>query len=254
MKMIIIEDEKISSDRIKKIVENINNDYQVIAQISSVEEGLLWFEENSEPDLIFADIQLGDGTSFEIFEDSNVKSPIIFMTAYNQFAIDAFKLNSIDYLLKPIKKADLINSIQKYTNLVKESISKPIFKNLIKELSNTTVESGNDSHQKFLVKKGTTFIPIFSSDIALFYADNSTTYIITNEQKRYILDYSLDNLEGMLSNNYFRISRQFIVPDYSIARIHQFIGNRLLLDLKVKVDFDVIVSRRKVKEFKNWYE
>jgi DNA-binding LytR/AlgR family response regulator len=254
MNILVIEDEKISSDRIKKIVENISSENRVIAQIYSVAEGLEWFEENQEPDLIFSDIQLGDGTSFEIFEDNQVEAPIIFMTAYNQYAIDAFKLNSIDYLLKPIRKADLINSIEKFKKLIKRNVNKPHFKKLLNEIMGEEKNKTEEAHQKFLIKKGTTMIPIFAEEIALFFADKSTTYILTKDGKKYILDHSLDTLEQMLGNNYFRISRQFIVPDYSIVKIHQYIGNRLLIDLKIKTPFDVIVSRRKVKEFKNWYE
>lgn len=254
MDILIIEDERRSSDRIKKIVENISPDYKVIGQIYSVSEGLEWFENNKEPDLIFSDIQLGDGISFEIFEDNLVEAPIIFMTAYNQYAIDAFKLNSIDYLLKPIKKANLINSIEKFKHLIRSNINKPLFKEFIKEAVITNSPITENQNQKFLIKKGTTLIPIFASDIALFFADKNTTYILTKENKRYIIDFSLDNLEQMLDNTYFRISRQFIVPDYSIVKIHQYIGNRLLLDLNIQAKIDVVVSRRKVKEFKNWYE
>ncbi|OQY38036.1 MAG: hypothetical protein B6226_04220 [Candidatus Cloacimonetes bacterium 4572_65] len=254
MRVVIIEDEQITANRIKKIIENISDDYKVEKIIESVEEGIEWFEINKEPDLIFSDIQLGDGTSFEIFADNLVECPIIFITAFNQYAINAFKLNSIEYLLKPVKKADIALSIKKYEKVILSSLNSPIVQNIISKLKQTDDMSA-DSRTRFLIKKGSTLIPIEAEEIAIFFVEKQTTYIITKENKKHIIDESLDHLEENLDKKlFFRVSRQQIIQDSAIAKIHQYFGSRLLLDLKFKTNFDIVVSRRKVKDFKDWYE
>ncbi len=248
MNIIIIEDEYLTANRIKKIVEEISSDYRVIALIRSVKQGIDWFQNNQEPDLILSDIELGDGNCFQIFADYSPQAPIIFLTAYNQYAVHAFKLNSIGYILKPIKKNDIEDNINKFKSLIRNNLNNPIIKTETDQANKVPIKD-----IRFLIKKGLNLIPILASDIILFYAESNLTYIITRQNHKYIIDDSLEHLETILDPlHYFRISRSFIVADYAIKTIKKYQSLRLLLVLNLDIPLEIIVSRRKVAAFKEW--
>lgn len=248
MNILIIEDEYLTANRIKKIVEEISVEYHVLEIIRSVKQGKEWFKSNEEPDLILSDIELGDGNCFQIFSDYTPQAPIIFLTAYNQYAVHAFKLNSIGYILKPIKKSDIETNINKFKSLIINNLNNPIV-----QAETTQTNNKQDNDIRFLIKKGINFIPILASEIILFYAETNLTYIITKNNHKYILDYSLENLETTLDPlHYFRISRSLIIADYAIVKIKKYQAYRLSLELSLDIPFEVIVSRRKVSAFKEW--
>ncbi len=248
MNIIIVEDEYLTANRIKKIIEDINPDYKILAIIRSVKQGLDWFSANPEPDLILSDIELGDGNCFQIYSQYTPQAPIIFLTAYNQYAIHAFKLNSIGYLLKPIRKKDIVENLEKFKALIKNNINSPLLQN-----STDKKVAAIETPNRFLIKQGLNLIPIPASEIILFYAESNLTYIITKQNNKFIIEHSLEYLESILEpNHYYRISRSFIVADYAIKNIKKYKSNRLILELSLPLEQDVIVSRRKVSNFKEW--
>lgn len=248
MNILIIEDEYLTANRIKKIVEEISEDYHVLEIIRSVKQGKEWFKNNQEPDLILTDIELGDGNCFQIFSDYALQTPIIFLTAYSQYAVHAFKLNSIGYILKPLKKSDIEANINKFKALVINNINNPILK-----AENLQDTKSQDKDLRFLIKKGVNLIPILASQVNLFYAEDNLTYLITKTNHKYIIDHSLEYLETLLDPlHYFRISRSLIIADYAITNIKKYEANRLILELSPGIPLDIIVSRRKVRAFKAW--
>jgi len=243
-KCVIIEDEKPAARYLKSLVENEN--IEVVALLHSVEESIFWFKENSEPDLIFLDIQLGDGKSFEIFEKVQIKSSIIFTTAFSEFAIKAFKLNSIDYVLKPINKKDIKAAIEKYFQL-KTPFNIDISQ--IQQLLQTNFE--NRYKERFLIKIGSNLRSISSKDIACFYSKDKTTYLFT-EGREYPLDISISDLiQDLQPKDFFQISRSVIVQLAFIDTLVAYSGNRFMVKIK-QVHEELIVSRERVQEFKNW--
>lgn len=244
MKVLIIEDEFFASDRLKKLLFKIDPSIEILGLIETVEKAIQWFEENEEPDLMFVDIQLSDGISLEIFEKIQVECAIVFTTAYDEYAIQAFKVNSIDYLLKPINQKDLKNSIEKYNRL----------KNKYAGESKKNIELLIEKFKiRFLVKTGVAMHSIDVSEIAYFYIKNQLCYLMTKNKERFALDYNLDEIEKLVNPDmFFRINRQMIISQKSIQKIHPFFSSRLLLDLEPEFTEDVIVSKRKVSLFKKW--
>ncbi|MFA7056949.1 MAG: LytTR family DNA-binding domain-containing protein [Candidatus Cloacimonadales bacterium] len=250
MNILIIEDEYLTAERIKKIIEEISSEFRVIEIIRSVKQGKAWFKDNPEPDLIFSDIELGDGKCFEIFAEHQPQAPIIFLTAYKEYAMHAFKLNSIDYLLKPIRKSDVIKSIDKLKSLIINNLNNPLIKLNADYSANSQVDE-----LRFLIKQGVNLIPITASDIILFYADSNLTYIITKDNSKYIIDSSLEYLETILDpKHYFRISRGLIIADYGVVKIKTYELKKVKIELIVDIPLDLVVSRRKVSAFKTWLE
>jgi len=251
MEIIIIEDEKFAADNLKKLLTNINPAIQIIEIINSVEDAVNWFKNNPEPDLIFMDIQLSDGISFEIFNKVNIKSPVIFATAFDDYTIQAFKSNGIDYLLKPVSVEELRKAITKFENL-RQSFTKPTENNLVNMLNQFNINE-KSIRTRFLIKSGSSFITIIISDIAYFYAEEQVTFIHTLSGKRHICDYTLDSIEKMINSDvFFRINRQFIININCISGIHPYFNSRLKLNIKPEIDKEIIVSRDKTKAFKLW--
>ena len=251
MNVLIIEDEKPAARRLKRMLEDL--DIQVSTMLHSVEESIEWFQNNSHPDLIFLDIQLSDGLSFEIFETVTIKSAIIFTTAYDEYALKAFKLNSIDYLLKPIDDEELEAAVTKYTS--NASQLHPIqvdFDDIRKFLVNPM----DRTYKKRFTAKVGQHLKIFNvTDIECFYSENKGTYLHTNDNRNYLIDTTLENLEEELDpNQFYRISRKFYINIDAIADIIAYTNSRLQLKLKTFADQEVIVSRERVKDFKNWLE
>ncbi|CAM3876170.1 MULTISPECIES: LytR/AlgR family response regulator transcription factor [Flavobacterium] len=248
MNIIIIEDEKPAARLLQRKVEKLG--LQVNQMLHSVEESLSWFQNNAHPDLIFLDIQLSDGLSFEIFEQLDIKSAVIFTTAYDEYALRAFKLNSIDYLLKPIDEEDLEEAINKFKA---RTANKPVNLDFeaIKKMLVNPVE--REYKTRFSVKIGHQIKVIQIEEIECFFSENKGTYIHTNDNRDYLLDITMEQLENEINpKDYFRINRKFIVPLNSIKEIQMHTNSRLKIILPSYKSDDVIVAREKVNDFKNW--
>ena len=252
MTTIIIEDEKPAARLLQRKLEKI--DVKVDVMLHSVEESLAWFSTNKHPDLIFLDIQLSDGLSFEIFEKTTIKSAVILTTAYDEYALRAFKLNSIDYLLKPIDEDDLQTAVSKFkTNLPKSEPKLQLDFEQIKLMLQNPFEKNFKT--RFTVKIGQQLKVILIDEIECFFSENKGTYIHTFDNRNYLIDTTLEVLEQDLdSKNFFRVGRKFIVPLKSIKEILMYSNSRLKVILPTYKEDEVIVSREKVQEFKNWID
>lgn len=249
MNIIIIEDEKPSARRLHRMLAELNMEAQTM--LHSVEESIDWFQNNDHPDLIFLDIQLSDGLSFEIFETIDIKSAVIFTTAYDEYALQAFKLNSIDYLLKPIDGDDLERAISKYNEHAPQQQSVTLDFNDIKKLLVNPIE--REYKKRFSVKVGQHLKLINIDDIECFYSENKGTYAYTSEGRNYLLDTTLEQLEDELEpQKYFRISRKFYVNVNAIKDMVSYTNSRLQIKLNTFNEHDVIVARERVKQFKDW--
>ncbi|OEK07560.1 DNA-binding response regulator [Flavivirga aquatica] len=251
MSVIIIEDEKPSARRLQRMLKKI--DLEADVMLHSVEESINWFRENIHPDLIFLDIQLSDGLSFEIFETVEIKSVIIFTTAYDEYALQAFKLNSIDYLLKPIDEDDLLTAVKKYKErtIQKQAVTLD-FSDIKKLLVNPI---GREYKKRFSVKVGQHLKLISIDEIECFYSKNKGTYVYTTEGRNYLLDTSLEHLEKELEpQTFFRINRKYFVNINAIKDMVSYTNSRLQIKLKTYKEDEVVVARERVKDFKTWLE
>ncbi|WP_293912239.1 MULTISPECIES: LytTR family DNA-binding domain-containing protein [unclassified Sphingobacterium] len=249
MNIIIIEDEMPSARLLKRKVENMG--YAVTALLHSVEEAKAWLLSNPEPELIFLDIQLSDGLSFEIFEEVTVQSAIIFTTAYDEFVLRAFKMNSIDYLLKPIIEEELKFAFEKFLKLQRSSETVDL--NEIRSLLKLTKKESYK--ERFTIKIGQTIKVIDIQDIACIYSEHKGTYLWTRQGNNYLLDITLDKVEKLIDpNRFFRISRSHIIQIDSIREIAVHSNSRLRIYLQPDPDQEMIVSRERVSDFKTWLE
>ncbi|MBJ7881195.1 LytR/AlgR family response regulator transcription factor [Gelidibacter salicanalis] len=251
MNVIIIEDEKPSARRLQRMLGKL--EVEAHTMLHSVEESIAWFSEHTHPDLIFLDIQLSDGLSFEIFEALEINSAIIFTTAYDAYALQAFKLNSIDYLLKPIDEDDLAKAVTKYKMRVPAQKQVVLdFNDIRKMLVNPLDRSYK---KRFSVKVGQHLKLIATEDIECFYSENKGTYAYTRDGRNYLLDVSLEQLEPDLEPTvFFRVSRKFYVNIDAIKDMISYTNSRLQIKLNTYKDQDVIVARERVKDFKDWLE
>lgn len=249
MMTIIIEDEKPAARLLQRKLERLN--IQVGVMLHSVEEAINWFSNNEHPELIFLDIQLSDGLSFEIFEKIEIKSAVIFTTAYDEYALRAFKLNSIDYLLKPIDEDDLEVAVSKFkARLPKQETLQLDFEQIKKMLSNPFEKN----HKKrFTVKIGQHLKVITTDEIECFFSENKGTYLHTFDNRNYLIETTLELLEQEVDpKDFYRVSRKFIVPLKAIKEIVVYSNSRLKVILPSYKEDEVIVSREKVSDFKNW--
>ena len=251
MKVIIIEDEKPSARRLQRMLANLQIEAKTM--LHSVEESIAWFSENPHPDLIFLDIQLSDGLSFEIFEALEINSAVIFTTAYDDYALQAFKLNSIDYLLKPIDEDDLAKAVEKYKTRV------PMQKSVVidfDEIRKMLVNPLDRVYKKrFSIKVGQHLKLIAADDIECFYSENKGTYAYTSDGRNYLLDVSLEQLEPDLEPKvFFRVSRKFFVNVDAIKDMISYTNSRIQIKLKTFNEQDIIVARERVKDFREWLE
>ncbi len=240
---VIIEDEKPAARKLSRIL-SLFTDLQLVATLNSVEEGVAWFEENQHPDLIFTDIVLGDGLSFDIFERIPTKSFIIYTTAFDQYTLKAFKLNSIDYLLKPIMEEDLQKAIDKFKSFLpsESSATSLEIKSLIKE--------EKQKLSRILVKIGYNLKIIQTDEVCYFYSENKIVYLQTKE-RNYPTDFTLDELQEVLDEKkFFRVNRQFIINSNYIKNIHT--SPYYKVEMEFQPDEEITVSRDRVKDFKDW--
>jgi two-component system response regulator LytT len=251
MNVLIIEDEKPSARRLQRMLEK--QGVMVNTMLHSVEESIEWFSNNNHPELIFLDIQLSDGLSFEIFDSIEVKSAVIFTTAFDEYALKAFKLNSIDYLLKPIDEEELETAVLKYKALKPKTENVQLNFDDIKKLLENPLE--REYKKRFTTKIGQHIKMISVDEIECFYSENKGTYAHTIDGRDYLLDTTLELLEEELSpKTFFRISRKFYINVNAIKDIISYTNSRLQLKLNTYKDQEIIVARERVKDFKLWLE
>jgi DNA-binding LytR/AlgR family response regulator len=251
MKVLIIEDEPFAQQELIRLLKGIHREIEVMACLDSVEESVKWLRNSENPDLIFMDIQLSDGLSFEIFEQTTVSAPVIFTTAFDDYAIKAFKVNSIDYLLKPIEEEDLERAIVKFEK--SHSGSDGIFSK--KQLEEVLGLYRPAYKSRLVVKLGDKIRHIDTKDIAYFFSEDKVSFLITNENKKYIINYTLEQIEKFMNPaDFYRLNRKYIAHIHAIESIDKYFNSRLKIGLKPEVEDDVLISRTKVADFLNWLE
>jgi two-component system response regulator LytT len=251
MKVLIVEDEISAAKRLEKLIRETDPSFEVLDFIESVEDSVKWLETHEKPDLIFMDIHLSDGSSFDIFRETEVNTPVIFTTAYDEYAIQAFKVNSVDYLLKPIKKAELKQSLDKFIEIyqAKRGWSQNDLSQLL-----ATVSAPREQYQKrFLIKYGEHIKTVEISEAAYFYIEARITMMKTHTGKNYPVDYNLDQLESILDpQQFFRINRKYIVNIDAIEKMYTYSKSRVKLELVPEAIEDTIVSSERSARFKVW--
>jgi len=250
MKVTIIEDEVLAIEKLTRYLFKYDNKIEIVHTLGSIQEAVPWIEScQDEIDLLFMDIQLTDGLSFEIFDKVKIIKPVIFTTAFDEFAIDAFKMNGIDYLLKPVMFTDLSGAMKKLSAL-KAMFSKE------NDLNTVIKKIAEKQHKnRFLVRLGNHLNSVKTEDISFFNADGRDAYMITNAGKKYIIEYTLETLEELLDvRSFFRVNRSFIININAIKDVLVFSNRRLKLILNVNYDKEIIVSRERVQDFKRWFE
>lgn len=249
MKALIIEDEILASKHLQQVLDEVGN-ISVIAVLESITETIDWFRKNQQPDIVFMDIHLSDGTAFEIFKHVSITCPIVFTTAYDEYALKAFKVNSIDYLLKPIESAEVQAALKKLKELTASESMQTAIKNLISSYGKAAKYK---SH--FLIPaRGDKLIPVQTVDLACFYIDAGTVKALTYEGKTFIFSYTLDELEKLLNpEDFFRANRQYIISRKSIKDIDIWFSSKLSVNLKVVVSDKILVSKARIAEFKKWF-
>lgn len=250
MKTLIIEDEELATRNLLSILEDIGG-FEVLATLESIADSVEWFELNQLPDIIFMDIHLADGSSFEIFKRVNITCPVIFTTAYDEYALPAFKVNSIDYLLKPIDKAEVKKALDKL-KLISKNDKGEI--DIYKLISMLKPEIEFKSH--FLVnQKGDKLIPLNVDNIACLFIDTSVVKAITYDEKTYVMDNTLDEIYSMLNPKlFFRANRQYIITRKAIKDIDMWFNSRLSVNLKIPINDKILISKARISDFKKWFE
>lgn len=251
MKVLIIEDEAPAFRRLQRILEELRTDIKILDVIDTVQDSIQWLKANQTPDLIFMDIQLADGISFEIFDSIEITTPVIFTTAYDEYTLKAFKVNSIDYLLKPINKELLEKSLQKFSNL-RDAYSGGIN---IKEILNSIQPESKNYKKRFLVRSKDQLISIKTAEIAFFFTENGTVYLRTLKGNKFHLDTTLDTLEYQLDPQvFYRLNRQHLIHLDSIISSHSYDKGKIMVEVKPKTNLPLIVSRDKATDFKKWLD
>lgn len=251
MKAVIIEDERLAADLLKNIIKQLDEDIEIITTLQTIEDSVEWLNNNEHPDIMFVDIHLADGSSFSIFEKTEVRCPIVFTTAYDEYALKAFEVNSIDYLLKPINKDDLQRALNKYKNFKGDNKDLDYKKFVNRFLSERNV---NNYKEYFLVPERDKLIPLAAKDIAYIYIDLRLIKAVTFSGKVHYLNQNLDEIMNQLNpKKFFRANRQYIVAHESIKDVSMWFGNKISLNLVIPTEEKIIVSKARVSEFKNWF-
>jgi two-component system response regulator LytT len=246
VKIIIIEDERNTAEDLKETILKVQPDAKIIAMLHSVKEALAYFAENEKPDLLFCDIQLGDGTSFEILNKAQIKTPVIFCTAYDEFALTAFEAHSIDYIMKPFDMATVGKALAKYRDL-KDMLS-PLNHNLILEI----LEKRNKSDDRMLVRYKDKIMPVAYTDIALFFLEHELVQLVTFDNKAYFVQKSLEELEKQMGDSFYRVNRQFLVNKAAIKDVSTSITRSITINLKFNFTNKPVVSKQKAASFLDW--
>jgi two-component system LytT family response regulator len=248
MNIVLIEDEHLAAEKLERYLLKYNSEIKVLTILSSISDAVNWFQNNANYDVVFMDIQLTDGLSFEIFSQIKINKPVIFTTAFDEYAVDAFKVNSIDYVLKPITFTDISKAMNKL-KLMQNIFSSETVSNVL-EMVHRKKEK-----DRFLVRLGNHIYSIKTAEISLFYAEGRTVYLVTNENKKFIIDFKLEDLNNVLkSTSFFRVNRSFIVNINAIKDVIVYSNSRLKITSKATIEKEIIVSREKVNIFKTWLE
>ena len=255
MKVLIIEDEKPAADKLTMLLKSILPQVQIMATLASIKQSVSWLKENpNEYDLLFLDIQLADGQSFEIFKQVSINKPIIFTTAYNEYAVEAFKVNSIDYLLKPVTKERLKASLDKLENL-RQQLPTAENSEQMQVLQKALANLQKQYKTRFMVKVGEHIKSVATEKIAYFYAEGRTLFLFTQKGRKFIVDYTLEELENLLPPTlFFRVNRSFSVNINAISDVLVYSNSRLKILTEPTPPKEIIVSREKVNAFKNWFD
>lgn len=251
MKVLIVEDESMAAKRLTNLLLKLEPDIEILDQLDSVKTAVKWLSTN-KADLLFFDIQLADGLSFEILNQVNIQTPIIFTTAFDEYAIKAFKVNSIDYLLKPIDPEELKHALEKFhQNFKQPEPQQPNMAMLEQAMKMLTKQY----KERFVVKIGEHIHTIPVSDTAYFFSQDKATFLVTQEKKRYIIDYTLEEVEGLIDpQDFFRINRKYLVSMRAVKDIVSYTNSRLRIILHQSDEMDAIVSRERVQDFKKWLD
>jgi DNA-binding LytR/AlgR family response regulator len=252
MNILIIEDEPQAAQRLERLVKELIPQGKIVASIDTVKKAVQWFKSNPAPDLALMDIQLADGISFQIFEQCQVKSPVIFTTAYDEYALKAFKVNSIDYILKPVDKDELKTALDKLRNFTgNESETKQLLDNIGQAVQMLMKKYKS----RFVIKVGEHLKTVEVENIRYFFSQEKATFCVTDENRNFILDFTLEQLEDMLDPEiFFRINRKYLVRSAAIQDIISYTNSRLKLVIRGSQDTDIIVARERVQEFKEWLD
>lgn len=250
MKAVIVEDEFVAAQTLQRLLESVDKDIEILTVLQSIEDSVKWFSQNAIPDLVFMDIHLADGYSFSIFEQISIECPIIFTTAYDEYAVKAFEVNSIDYLLKPINKKDLERALAKYENLTSRINNTDLVSHILDTLKNTQAVYKSN----FLIPHKDKLIPLSTDKIAYIYSEYKMAKIITFNQQSYTLDTSLDELSKQLDPAlFFRANRQYLIAHRAIDDISIWFGSKLSVNLVLPTPERITISRARVADFKDWY-
>lgn len=249
MNVVIIEDEKPAAEKLRKALHRANGSIVVAASLSSVRDAVTWFDTNGLPDLVFMDIELNDGLSFRIFDETEIRCPVIFITAFDDYWQEAFERNGIDYLLKPVQQAKLETALEKYQSL------QQFFVRNYRELASWDGQHNQAPgiRRRFLVRKGTEYVSIKAEDIAYFYAIQKLICLVDNQGNRFILDQSLSEAEKSVDHaQFYRVNRKYLVNMNAIRRIRACAKSKLQLEIEPAVDEDIIISQENTAAFKEW--
>lgn len=251
MKVLIVEDEKPAATQLKRLIAAYDANIEVLDVTDSVSSTVKWLQNLKQPDLIFMDIQLADGLSFDIFRQVELTTPVIFTTAYDQYTLKAFKVNSVDYLLKPVEPSELQRALDKYKALhtKQQQYDRDAIDKLLQSLSKPTFR------ERFMVKTGQQLYYIQTDEVVYSFAEDGLVFLVTKDGKKHVVDLKLEELEGMLNpKHYFRISRKYLIHITAIQKIHTWFNSRLKLELLHGNHHEILVSRERVADFKQWLD
>lgn len=251
MNIIIIEDERLTAEDLVDMIAESAPDAVIVATLTSVQEALAYFREHEEPDLIFSDIQLGDGLSFEIFETINIKAPIIFCTAYDAYAMEAFNTNGIHYILKPFKEEEIVKALDKYNQL--RSNFAPV-DNSLNTILQLFQQRSQPKVSSVLVHYKEKIIPVKLEDIAVFYIKHEVTHLYTADTKTYTLNKTLDEIQQITGTDFYRANRQIIINRNAIKNVEQYFSRKISVVLTVPFETIITVSKEKIPHFLEWLE
>lgn len=252
MEVLIIEDEELAAAKLERLIQRYDQSYKIVAKLRSVKESVSWFSTRKAPDLLFLDIHLLDGTCFDILNEVDIKCPVIFTTAYEDYVFESFKVYNIDYLIKPVSFKKIEQSLTKFGKLF-ENQQKSTDTGNIEEMLQAIRSASKEYKSRFLVKFGSKLLPIDVNQVAYFFSKDRITFLVTLEGKKYPVNPTLEELEESMDPSlFFRINRQMILHVQSIKQVHKYFKGRLKVDLQLEADQDIMVSSRRASEFQDW--
>ena len=250
MKIVIIEDEPLTAENLRESLLEAKSDIQILAILDSIKNAVSWFKSNEQPDLILSDIQLGDGLSFEVFNQVPITTPVVFCTAFDEYAIKAFKANGIDYILKPFDEQDITNALKRFDELKKKFTDNQVQLNNMLQLFQD--KFSQQKKLSVLVYYKDKILPVKVTDIALFYLENKITYLITFDRLKYNIKKPLEELETLVGNDFYRANRQILVQRSAIREVVQYFARSLVVKLTIPFEEKIRINKTKTPDFLNW--